>query len=665
MGANAVAVTLVVFLLLSTVAIVPAARAETTQATLASHWVPGSGFRDELNASDIDYQNFWMDNAGKILTSAFITGDTVDANRALGFIQDRMTTSYYLPEVLVNSSMVRPQIGGDGTAVSNRIVTLAESGSSSELQRLSVGDYYAGPWTAGYLGSDRLWYNGSAHRAASAEVMALPDGLVKKSYFSFDGLSFYTYLNATVIAGDPFVRVSVQVQPLNSTFGAGDYAYLQVFAGATGNLQEYAFENATIFDVNGNLARLAPFDNATARGSGGMLITYSNRTSALAQNSVALRFNTTNVYDVEHWYMDRPYGGLSWVGLGYNLSAKSGQMSAPVYTDVYPIQHLDYRLLSDTAKYIISNPENVSVAPPVSFGFIARGLALESNLNPSNQTLRRLASGYWNFYYHGYTGTQPTTAYSRAINVFVIAGFELYGGNSTVESFTRYFGGDSPGSSIEEYGWAVAALQTLYLYSGSASDRALYEREVESFVPGGGHFLGLAGQGGRADWTFQFAEAASGLLSGKVPYNNSAVIWAMNAVFQSNQSGVLLNEPYHGDLANTETIPAYALATWAFRNAMRSGTAGYWIDWVHNVNITSIDYTDGKLDVQVVGQNGLVRLGTPNGIIVCSGINGNETLPCQSQSLAWVVPALEAVALVAGAMLLVVWILRRKKIRRH
>ena len=85
----------------------------------------------------------------------------------------------------------------------------------------------------------------------------------------------------------------------------------------------------------------------------------------------------------------------------------------------------------------------------------------------------------------------------------------------------------------------------------------------------------------------------------------------MNAVFQSNSSGVLLNVPYHGDLANTETIPAYALAVWLFTDAMRSRTGGYWIEWVENANITAISYNQGQLKIQVVGKNGTVASALP------------------------------------------------------
>ncbi|MDA4127367.1 MAG: hypothetical protein OK452_09250 [Thaumarchaeota archaeon] len=654
---------LILFLLLSTSVSVSPANALNAETILGSHWVPGWGFRDELNKSDIDNQNFWTDNAGKILTSGVITNDLVDADRALGFIQSHMTASYYLPELVVNSSVFEPQVGGESNSVTNRIVLLGTNPSRPELQQLSIGDYYAGPWTAGYLGADRIWYNGSAHRAVNATVTVSTDHFVKKAYFSFDGLSFYTYLNSTVSVGDPYVKTSVQIKPLNSTFGAGDYIYLQVFAGGSGKLQQYAFENATSFDGAGNLVRTVPFDGATPLGSSGMVVAYSNRTSVLEQDSVALRFNATGIYDVEHWYLNGPFDGLSWVGLGYKVPAVGqGKLSAPVYADVYPIQHFDHHLMADTAKYIASNPRNVSVAPPVSFGFVARGLALYSNLHPDNQTLRKLATGYFHSYYRRYAGTYPGTAYSRSLNVFALAGFELYGGNSSVENFTREFVGAFPGASVEEYGWAVAALQTLYLYTNSSSDLKLYKDALGSFVAGGDHFVRLKGNVSQPAYTFQFAEAASGLLTGKVPYNNTVVLWALDAVFQSNSSGILQNQPRKSDLANTETIPAYMLSTWLFKNAMRSQTRD-WIQWVQSANITSIDYGGGQLKVDVLGRNGSLALGTSDGIVIYHGINGTEQLLYPPSSFPWTLIFEIAVATVVILLVIGYFFLRKTRSR--
>jgi hypothetical protein len=467
---------ILIALVLTTSVHVPSVSATSAQALLASHWVSGWGFRDELNTSDVDNQNFWTDNAGKILVASMTTGDATDADRALRFIQDHMTASYYLPEVLVNSSMT-PSSAEGTPCISNRIVMLQGANESqSELRQLTIGNYYAGLWSAGYLGADRIWYDGSAHRALSASLLIRSNGFIKRAYFSFDGLSFYTYLNATIAVGNPYILVSVQVEPLNSTFGAGDHSYLQVFDNATDGLQKYAFENATLFDSRGNLVEAAPFNNGMPLSESGMLVVYSNRTGTLSQDSVALRFNASGIYDAEHWYLNGPFDNLSWVGLGYDVpTTNPGEFSAPVYAEVYPIQHLDFRLLSNTMKDIASNPKDVSVAPPVSFGFVARGLALESNRNPDNLTLRRLATDYWNLYYQRYAGTEPTTAYLRSVSLFAMAGFELYGGNSTVENLTNHFVIGHAGASIEEYGWAVAALWTLNHYNSSASITERYD----------------------------------------------------------------------------------------------------------------------------------------------------------------------------------------------
>jgi hypothetical protein len=612
-------------LLLSTSVHLPPAKAADAQTILCSHWVQGWGFRDELNPHDIDYQNFWTDNAGKILTAGLITNDLCDVNRALEFIRGYITGSYYLPEAVVNSSIPPPQIPGANSSITNRIVLLSANKSLPELQQLSIGNYYARPWTAGYLGPERIWYNGSAHRALSANVTWRPDGYIERAFFSFNGVSFYTYLNATITVKDPYVRVSLRVQPLNSTFAMGDHVDLQVFAGATGGLTQYAFENVTKFDAQGNPTGVVPRNSASAPGRSTAVIAYSNRTSVFGQDSVALVFDATSVSTIEHWYQDGPFDKLSWIGLGYDFPmTRQGELSAPVYTSVYPIEHLDYHLLSDTAKYLMFDPKGVAVAPPVSFGFVARGLALASNLDSANVTLRRLATGYWNFYYQRYEGTRPDTAYARATSVFAMAGFELYRGNVTVEHFARGFVEGNHGSSIEESGWAVAALQSLYQYNKSDSDVQVLRSVNDSFIPGGSDYLVIDGSNKTGD-TFHFAETAAGLLSAGSSYNNHIVLWAMNAVFASNSSGVLLNTPRNGDLANTETIPAYMLSMWMFKNAMRSHT-GCWIDWVQNANITAISYRGGQLEVDVSGRNGSLALGTAAGTFVYHGVNGKGVL---------------------------------------
>ena len=655
--ARRVVVALVAVILLTSSLNLNAVTAVTSQQTLASHYVQGWGFRDQLNASDADYENFWTDNAGKILTTSAITGDSTNAGRALGFILEHMTNEYYLPEVVVNSSILH--LGsGEEASLTNRIITIGVDSSASELDQLSLGDYYAGGWTAGYLGADRIWYGGSAHSALAASITLVPGGYSKTSYFSFDGFSFYTYLNATLVVGRPYIRVSVQVRPLDSTFGAGDHIDLQVFS--SGIDQQHAFENAALFDSKGDLAGIVPADGASAPTGNGVIVSYSNETSVFDQDAVAIAYNATGTASLEHWYRDPGFSRLSWTGVGFNVPATApGELSAPMYADVYPIQHLDFRVLADTVRYLESRPRDVAVSPPVSFGFVARGLALAANEDPGNLTIQRAASGYWNFYYERYNGTVAGTAYARSVSLFALAGFEMFGANKTVESFTRNFVEAYSGSSIEEYGWAAAALHALYLYSGSASDVESLQGVENSFVPGGDHFLGLAGTGARVNSTFEFGEAAAGLLTAEVPFNSSSVLWAMNAVFASNTTGILYNFIQHNDLANTETIPAITLSNWLFDGAMRSRT-GYWIEWTHMVNITSIRYHGSALEIKVVGKNGTVGLGTPEGIMVCSGINGAATLPCSPQaSWAWVLYGLSlsgiAILFIAG-----VWYVRRR-----
>jgi len=133
--------------------------------------------------------------------------------------------------------------------------------------------------------------------------------------------------------------------------------------------------------------------------------------------------------------------------------------------------------------------------------------------------------------------------------------------------------------------------------------------------------------------------ATSRLRVDKVPFDSSSVLWAMDAVFQSNSTGVLLSQPYRCDPANIETIPAYMLATGLFQNAMRNAT-GYWITSLDDANMTSIDYADGKLTIKVVGDDGVLCLGTPGGAVTCSNVNGVEVLMYGSSQVAsyWALP---------------------------
>ena len=136
---------------------------------------------------------------------------------------------------------------------------------------------------------------------------------------------------------------------------------------------------------------------------------------------------------------------------------------------------------------------------------------------------------------------------------------------------------------------------------------------------------------GRSDfnpsYSFQFGEAASGLMLGGIPYNDPIVLEGMDAVYQSNVSGTLLNQPYHGDLANTETIPAYMLSTSLFQSEMRNETGGYWISGIQNANVTSVDYYKGTLLIGAFGRNGSIEISSSNGTsnIVLGGISGFAT----------------------------------------
>ena len=671
----AYATLVVAVLLLSTsvqVSPVPVANGQ-----LSLHWVPGLGFRDELNYSDIDYQNYWTDNAGKILMESEMTGDGVDAYRAFGFIQSHMTPSYYLPEVLVNSSIINPTVNGWNISVSNRIILLSVNESQPELEQMALGDYYASPWTAGYLGADRIWYDDAPHRANSSVILPITDGFVKKAFFSFSGLSFYTYLNVTMSVGDPYVRVSLQVQPIDSNFVSSDYIYLQAFAGSNGN----SFENATIFDANGNLNPTASAtlqgNNSMQQSSGGLVVACSDQMNVLDQDSVALRFNATDVYYIEHWYQNGAFDGLGWVGLGYSVPAVGqGELSAPVYAEAYPIEHLDYDLLSDTVKYIVSNPSNVSVAPPVSFGFVAQGLALEAKLNPSNQAVEALATGYWNFYFSRYNSSLSyntryaySITYARSINIFALAGFELYGSNSTVENFTRLFISNTFGNSIEECAWAVAALHQLYECTNSTEDYSLYQSFLSLLSAGGPHFMVFVQNSTRnqvdPEYTFEFGETASGLMLGSVPFNYPTVISAMNVVYQSDLNGTIHNTPYSGDEANTETLPACILSTWLFEGEMRDGT-GYWITGLENTNVTSIAYSNDTLLIQAVGSTGSSLTVTNETGSYVYPVEGFETIALKYTAQ----PCNEAITLLLAALMgaavagLLVYLISRLQHRR-
>ncbi|MCL5069010.1 MAG: hypothetical protein M1368_11775, partial [Thaumarchaeota archaeon] len=75
--------------------------------TLSNHWLSKKGcYQDELNQSDMDYYNCWTDNAGKILTMAELTNDSIDASHALSYLQQNglSASNSYLPEAVVTNS---------------------------------------------------------------------------------------------------------------------------------------------------------------------------------------------------------------------------------------------------------------------------------------------------------------------------------------------------------------------------------------------------------------------------------------------------------------------------------------------------------------------------------------------------------------------------------
>jgi hypothetical protein len=204
-----------------------------------------------------------------------------------------------------------------------------------------------------------------------------------------------------------------------------------------------------------------------------------------------------------------------------------------------------------------------------------------------------------------------------------MAGLTLYGCNSTIEGFTRDFVGGNPGASIEEYGWAVAALHQLYNCTKSPGDLGLYQSVIGAFSSDPDHFISLSVSGASSPaWTFQYGEAASGLMLAGVPFNSASVLVSMDAVYQSNVDGTVLNKPFHGDWANTETLPAYMLSTWLFESEMRNAT-GYWVSSLSNCNVTSLSYAGGTLNVAATGRNGALLLSNVEGS-KSYAINGSE-----------------------------------------
>jgi hypothetical protein len=591
-----------------------------------------------------------MDNAGKILVASELTGDTSDASRSLGFIERYLGSSpdYYLPELaILNGSVGTPSYQGQSISISNGLVELpGDNATNSHFNQLAVGTSYTGNTNLAYIGGDRIWFNNdtlnTAISSVSSNVFLIPDGFSKKSLFQVGSASYLVSVNATLAPSSPFANVSIQLEPIGpSPTSSVAYLFLQAFNTTNTN----PFYSGSLYSTNGSYVASLGFRSSQGLSpkSGGILLSYSNATNVFStpnggnitgQDALAIKFGNESIYDWEHWSQDNPFSH-SWFGLGYLAphSVTGNSLSAPIYSQIYPLLHFDYHVANDTGKFIASSPSGVAVSPPVSFGFVSYGLALAASSDPSNQTLDDLARGYWNYYYtaYSYTGTNYGTPYARSINLLALAGFHLYGCNSTIENFARDFIGNSSGNSIEEYGWGVAALYQLQRCTGSSSDVSLYGSFVNSFLTSNLNFLEMAKAnhlGVIPGYTFQYGEAALGLMLGGVPYNNPMVLEAMNAVFQSNQSGTLLNQPYHGDLANTETIPAYVLSVSLFQSGMRNQT-GYWIASLRDANVTSIDYSNGTLLIGIDGNNGIVSLTSSSSSKTVSGIEGQTVLPIE------------------------------------
>ncbi|MDG6905912.1 MAG: hypothetical protein JRN20_09025 [Nitrososphaerota archaeon] len=212
-----------------------------------------------------------------------------------------------------------------------------------------------------------------------------------------------------------------------------------------------------------------------------------------------------------------------------------------------------------------------------------------------------------------------------------LAGFDLYGCNSTVENFARDFLGNSSGTSIEGDGWGAAASYQLQRCTGTAEDIALYHSFTRAFSTNGLYFAGVIpvstrpSQTSIPSFTFQYAEAASGLMFGGVPFNDLVILSLMCAVYQSNVNGMVLNQPYRGELENTETLPAYGLASWLFQSEMSKATGGYSLTGIIGTNITSIDYSNGTLLIGVVAGGG--------GTIFVTRGSSSESIPVNGTAM--------------------------------
>ena len=148
--------------------------------SLSDHWFPSqSCYRDELNPSDADYYNCWMDNAGKILVMASLTHDAIDASMSLGFIERNLgpgvsSGDYYLPELKVFNGSINASSTTSTATISNKMVELtANNSTASHYDQLSVGTSYTGNVNLSYLGGDRIWFDNGTFNGAVSSVSSL------------------------------------------------------------------------------------------------------------------------------------------------------------------------------------------------------------------------------------------------------------------------------------------------------------------------------------------------------------------------------------------------------------------------------------------------------------------------------------------------------------
>jgi hypothetical protein len=569
--------------------------------SLSKHWDPHCGFRTELNPLDQDYWNCFYDDAGKILVSSVLSGDSTDARRAFNLINSSFSNGYYLPELntIASRAVDTIQYAGKAPLTSNALVELENNASLKPYyEQLGFGTNFTGPSDLGYLGAYRIVLGSTGYypTANKTIINRKSNTMTEESNFTLPGGNKYIVsVSATIRSGEPYINESLLLEPLNAQLPAQARVDLQVFSSAG------QFASASLYDSNGNFQGNLKYNSSSpATLQDGFIISYDRDFNVMGEDEVALTFNATRygstIEGYENWYQNKAYGALSWTGLSLGVSSDPvGKVTRVLSGFVYPIGDGDYRMVNQTAKFIATNHSlNKAVAPPVSFGFIAYGLALYAESHPAE---RSTALGYWNYYYSIYNNSNYSTVYARAISVFGLAGLVLYpksNNNATVDAFVRRFANDTIGvnSYIEENGWAAAALCTLANNTGNKSDATLCSNLQNSFVLNSKDYLLVKGSDQLPTATFQFGETASGLLISGLKFNNQYVLAAMSAVFQAiNGSGVLNMQPT--DLGNTEAIPASILSRHLFNGSMMS-TTGYTIDALHNANLTSINFFSNK-----------------------------------------------------------------------